>query len=189
MCPPKPEFPQPPSLPCPSGFSQSTSFGCSASCMTMVIYFTYGNMHVSILLSQIIPPSPSPTESKSLLFYLWQYTCFNSIIWSHPTFTFSHWVQKSVLYIYVFFVDMHVGSLVPSFQIPYLCINIQHLTFSFWLASVCIIGSMFIHLIQTDSNVFIFIAEQYSIVIVPQFTYPFICQWTSRLFLHPSYCK
>ena len=32
------------------------------------ICFTYGNVHVSVLFSQIIPPSPSPTESKSLFF-------------------------------------------------------------------------------------------------------------------------
>ena len=37
-------------------------------------------------------------------------------------------------------------------------------SFSFWLASLCIIGSRFIHLIRTDSNEFLFMAEYYSIV-------------------------
>ena len=29
----------------------------------LVIYFTYGKIHVSMLFSQIIPSLPSPTES------------------------------------------------------------------------------------------------------------------------------
>ena len=36
--------------------------------------------------------------------------------------------------------------------------------FSFWLTSLCIIGSSFIHLIRTDSNSFFLMTEQYSIV-------------------------
>ena len=52
----------PPSLPHASGLSQSTNFGYPASCikLALVIYFTYGNIHVSMLFFQIIPPSPSP---------------------------------------------------------------------------------------------------------------------------------
>ena len=63
--------PPPTSLPNPSsGFSQTIGFECPVSCikLALVIYFTYGNLHVSMLFSQMIPPSPSPTESKSLFF-------------------------------------------------------------------------------------------------------------------------
>ena len=44
-------------LGCPRGFV------CPASCIKLapVICFTYGNIHVSMLFSQIIPPSPSLT--------------------------------------------------------------------------------------------------------------------------------
>ena len=54
----------------PSELSQGTSFECPVSCIKsrLVICFTYGNIHVSMLFSQIITPSPSPTECKSLFF-------------------------------------------------------------------------------------------------------------------------
>ena len=60
----------PPSSPYPSRLPHSTGFGCRESHikLTLVIYFKYGNVHVSILFSQIILTSPSPTESKSLFF-------------------------------------------------------------------------------------------------------------------------
>ena len=64
-----------PSLPPPSpshssGSSQCTSPEHSVSCIEpgLVICFTYDNIHVPILFFQIIPPSPSPTESESLFF-------------------------------------------------------------------------------------------------------------------------
>ena len=53
---------------------------------------------------------------------------------------------------------------ITVFLIPYICVNILYWCFSFWLTSLCIIGSSFIHLIRTDSNAFFLIAEQYPIV-------------------------
>ena len=83
-----PVLPPLPSPPYPSGLSQSTGFGCPASCikLVLVICFTYGNIHVSMPFSQIISPSPPPTESKSLFF-----------------------ISVSLL------LPFHVGSLLPSF--------------------------------------------------------------------------
>ena len=48
---------------------------------------------------------------------------------------------------------------IAIFQIPYICVSILYWCFSFWLTSLCIIGSSFIHLIRTDSNVFFLMAE------------------------------
>ena len=41
----------------------------------------------------------------------------------------------------------------------YICVSILYWCFSFWLTSLCIIGSSFIHLIRTDSNEFFLMAE------------------------------
>ena len=71
----------------PSGSSQCTSPEHPVSCIQpgLAIYFTYDNIHVSMLFFQIIPPSPSPR------------------------------VQKSVLYICVSFAILHVGSIITIF--------------------------------------------------------------------------
>lgn len=50
----------------PSGLSWSTCFGCPASCirLSLVICFTYGNVHISVLFSQVIPPLPSEVQGQ-----------------------------------------------------------------------------------------------------------------------------
>ena len=70
MCPISEPRSQLPPQPIPLGCPRALTLGALASCieLALVIYFTYGNIHVSMLFSQIIPPLPSPIESKSLLF-------------------------------------------------------------------------------------------------------------------------
>ena len=74
-------------------------------------------------------------------FPIWYYTCFNAILPNHPTPSLSHRVQKPVLYTCVSFAVSHTGS------------------FAFWLASFCLTGSSLFHLITTDSNGFLLIAD------------------------------
>ena len=60
----------PPSPYHPSGSSQCTSPKHPVSCIEpgLVIHFLYDIIHVSMPFSHIIPPSPSPTESKRLFY-------------------------------------------------------------------------------------------------------------------------
>ena len=60
----------PPSPYHPSGSSQCTSPKHPVSCIEpgLVTHFMYDIIHVSLPFSQIIPPSPSPTESKRLFY-------------------------------------------------------------------------------------------------------------------------
>ena len=90
------------------------------------------------------------------LFYIQYCICFSATLSNHPTLYFSHCVQKSVLYVCVSFTALPIGSLVLSFYIPYICVNIWYLSFSLWPTSLCIICSRFIHLIRPDSNTFLF---------------------------------
>ena len=105
--------PTPPSPSPPSGSSQCTSPEHPVSCIEpgLVIYFTY-NMHVSMLFSQIIPPSPSPTESKSLFFT--SVSLLLACIQGHH-----YHLSKFHIYALIY------------------CIGL----FSFWLTSLCTTGS------------------------------------------------
>ena len=118
----------PPSPYHPSGSSQCTSPKHPVSCIELglAIHFIYDIIHVSMSFSQIIPPSPSPTESKRLFVSL-LLSCIQGYHYHLSKF--------------------HIHALVY-------CIF-----FFFWLTSLCIIGSSFIHLIWTESNVFFLMAE------------------------------
>ena len=67
---PHPEPPPPPSPYHPSGSSQCTSPKHPVSSIEpgLAIRFLYDIIHVSMPFSQLIPPSPSPTESKRLFY-------------------------------------------------------------------------------------------------------------------------
>ena len=73
-------------------------------------YFTYGNVYISELLSQFVPPSPSPTVSTSLF-----------------SMTTSPLLPCKEVYQY------HLSRF-------HLYALIWYLFFSFWLTSLCIIG-------------------------------------------------
>ena len=64
---PNPESPSHmPSHPIPPGCHRTLALDALLQTyirLLLVIYFTYGNMYSSMIFSQIIPPSPSPTES------------------------------------------------------------------------------------------------------------------------------
>ena len=105
-------------------------------------------------------------------FHIRYYTCFNAILPNHPTLFLSHRVQKTVLYIFVSFAVSYTGLwlhlLKSHIYVLVYCIG----AFSFWLTSLCIIGSSSIHLIRTGVNVFFLILH---CVYIPQLSYPFIC--------------
>ena len=123
----------PPSPSHPSGSSQCTSTKRPVSCIEpgLEIRFTCDNLHVSIPFSNIIPLLPSPTESKRLF-----YTSVSLLL----TLIKRYHYHLSKIHIYVLVY----------------CIGFF---FFFWLTSLCIISSNFIHLIRTDSNVFFLMAE------------------------------
>ena len=70
MCSPSWTLLRPPSPYPPSGSSQCTSPKHPLSCIEpgLVTHFIYYIIHISMPFSQIIPPSPSPTESKRLFY-------------------------------------------------------------------------------------------------------------------------
>ena len=94
--------------------------------------------------------------SSILLIVTYMFQCY-SLKSSHPQLL--PLSANVCVYICACFAVPHEELLVPFVRIPYTCVNIQYLSFSFCLTSLCIIGSSFIQLIRTDSNEFLFIVE------------------------------
>ena len=98
--------------PCPSHSSRSsqcTSPEHPLSCMKpgLAIHFTYDNLHVSMPFSHIIPPSPSPTESKRLF-----YTSA-SLLLSHIQ-GYCYHLSKFHIYALVYCIGVFLSGLLHS---------------------------------------------------------------------------
>ena len=93
----------------PSGSSQCTSPEHPVSCIKpgLVIRFMYDIIHVSMPFSQIIPPSPSPTESKRLF-----YTSV-SLLLSHIQGYHYH-LSKFHIYVLVYCIGVFLSDLLHS---------------------------------------------------------------------------
>ena len=121
----------PPSQYHPSGSSQCTSPKHPVSRIEpgLAIHFIYDIIHVSVPFSQIIPPSLSPTKSRRLF-----YTSVSLLLSCIQGYRYH--LSKFHIYVLVYCIGV------------FLC-GLLH----------CIIGSSFVHLIRTDSNVFFLMAE------------------------------
>ena len=99
----------PPSAYHPSGSSQCTSPEPPVSCIKpgLAICFTYDILHVSMPFSRIIPPLPSPTESKRLF-----YTSV-SLLLSHIQGYRFH-LSKFHIYVLVYCIGVFLSGLLHS---------------------------------------------------------------------------
>ena len=101
----------PPSPYQPSGSSQCTSPKQPVPCIELglAIHFIYDIIHVSMPFSQIIPPSPSPTESKRLL-----YTSVSLLL---PRIQgYRYHLSKFHLYALVYCIGVFLSGLLHSYN-------------------------------------------------------------------------
>ena len=106
----------PPSPYHPSGASQGTSPKHPVTCNEpgLATCFIYDIIHISMPLSQIIPPSPSPTESKRLF-----YTSVFLLLSRIPGYCYH--LSKFHIYALVYCIGVFLsGSLQSCFLVPVL---------------------------------------------------------------------
>ena len=105
----------------------------------VTIYFQHGDIYISVLFSQFMPPSPSPAVSTVCSLHLCLYSC--------PANRFISTIFLDSIYMCVY-------------------VNIQYLFFS---TSLFIAGSIFICLTGIDSNAFPFMrAEVFKCIKTPE---------------------
>ena len=99
----------PPSPYHPSGSSQCTSPKHPVSCIEpgLMIHFMHDIIHVSMPFSQIIPPSPSPSESKR------QFYTSVSVLLS-PIQGYHYHLSKFHIYVLVYCVGVFLSGLLHS---------------------------------------------------------------------------
>ena len=93
----------------PSGSSQCTSPKHPVSCIEpgLATRFIYDIIHVSMPFSQIIPPSPSPTESKRLF-----YTSVSLLLSRIQCYCYH--LSKFHIYALVYFTGVFLSGLLHS---------------------------------------------------------------------------
>ena len=128
----------------------------------LAIYFTFGSLHMSMLLSHFVPAYPSPSwcpQLNSLLLNL--YSC--PVPRRFRTFFF-----RFHIYVSAYSICFSLSDLLHSvWQTlgPSTLLQITQFRFILWLSNI----PLYIH--------------------VPYLLYPFICWWTLRLLPCTGYCK
>ena len=159
------------------GFQFLKYFKLEVNCFTMLCWLLPYNKvnqpQVHMSSSSRTPPPPTPPGCHKAPGILWQPVLYRSfplaicftrssvyickcycLNLSHPLLPLC---PKSVLCVCVSIPALKIGSSVPFFS--RFCIYALIYKIFLFLTLLCITGSRFIHLIRTDSNVFLFMAK------------------------------